>query len=487
MAASPSLATSTVRGLFWTGSAFALQVLTTVAFYRFLPVAQMGDFEWALMMVMFLALLCDLGLGSALVQDRDAGEEHFDAAFWASLVAGAGLTAAVVTSAPWLSRVLAGNAREGFAPILSGLVLLVPFAAVSGVFRARLQRDLRWRVMALAEITASVLHACLAFALLAAGTGIMSAVYSAVAREVALLAGLAAAARWLPTPAFRGAALRRILGFGLNLTGSRCLNYVNSNLASIVIYPLLGSAANGYLRLASRLTLVPLVRVSTIITRVFFPTFTVIQDDEALLRRVYLRSVQALALGYWPVMAGLFVLADEVIALTGPEMVAAVWPLRLLALATMFKAVGMTVGSVFLARGRASWALYWSLFSLAVLAPALYGSVDWGVTGVCAVTAGSSVLFLVLSQDLANRLMNLGFGPFLDILGRPLLVSAAVGLMLWAVQPLLPAQPLAAGAAATAAAALFLAAALRLFAWKEVLAVYRSARGDGAPTATARP
>ena len=474
---SQSLATRTIRGVFWTGSAFSLQIVTTFVFFRFLTLEQMGQFGVSLMVVMFLALLCDLGLGSALVQDRDAGEEHFNAAFWICLVFGLITTCIIILSASAATDLLSPKDPTKFEPVLRGMVLLVPFAAVSGLFRARLQRDLRWRAMAAAEIASSVLHAITAFGLLAAGYGVMSTVHSAVAREAALLVGLAWMARWLPSPRIRLDAVRRILTFGLNLTGSRCLNYVNSNLAKGVLYVALGEAAIAVYDFAYRLTLMPLVRISTVITRVFFPTFSAIGNDDELLRRTYLRSVQAVALAYWPALAALFVLAEPVALFADADMGPAIWPLRLLALATIIKAVGAAVGSVFLAKGRANWALYWSIFSLIILIPALKWGGTHGVVGVCAVIALTAVLFLALSQHLANRLMAIGFGTYLAVLWRPALVTAATGVTVLAVSPWLPTPPLLACAAGGSIAAIAWLAAIRLFAWDSVAEMVRSARG----------
>ena len=433
-----SLATRTVRGLFWTGSAFALQIATTLVFYRLLGAERMGGFEWALLLVMLAALLCDLGLGSALVQDRDAGDEHFDAAFWTCLAFGSATTALVLVLAPNLAAWLSREGSRDFETILSRLVLL---------------------------------------ALLAAGQGVLSVVYGALAREVVLLIGLAVAGRWLPRPTLRLAALRRIAAFGLNLTGSRCLQYLGSNLPRLFIYPLLGEAAMGHFSFAYRLTLLPLVRLSTVITRVFFPTFSAIQENTELLRRAYLRSVSAMALGYWPVLAGLALLAEPVVALTRPDMDAAVWPLRLLALATLVKAAGTGVGSVFLACGRANWALYWALATLAVLVPALYRAVDHGVAGVAAAILLTSLLFLALSQHLANRLLEIGFADYLAVLWRPGLVAASVALALGATSPWWPEAPLAACVAGGLAAALGGLAGVRLFAWDDLREGWRSVRG----------
>lgn len=438
----------------------------------------MGHFEWALVIVMLLALVADLGLGSALVQFREADDRHYSAGFWAALIAGAAITGVVWVSAPWMALVLAPGDPETFARVLSTLVLLIPFAAVSGIFRARLQRELDFRRISLAEGASSALHFIVVVALLNGGFALMSPVLGAVVREAALLAGLVWAAGWHPRPRLEIGSLRQILAFGLNLTGSRCLGYLNSNLARVFIYPLLGEAAMGYFSFAYRLTLTPLTRISTVITRVFFPTFSAMQTDDALLRRFYLRTVQVVGLVYWPTVVGLLVFAPEIVGLAGEEVSPALEPVRILAAATLIKAVGMAVGSVFLAKGRASWALYWSLFSLAVLVPLLYWATEYGVSGMAGVIAATSVLFLVLSQHLANRLIGLTFGEYLRVLVRPTLVSGVTFAVMWNLHPMMPSDPASALLLGGGVGTLVVLVALRLFAWSACRALWRNVIGE---------
>jgi teichuronic acid exporter len=479
----PSLATRAARGVFWTSTPFVLQMLMGVLFYGLLPIDVMGRFEGALIVVMLLALISDLGLGSALIQHREASDAHFSSAFWTSALLGLAITAIVVYTAPEAARLVGGERPEEFARILSVLVLLVPFASVSGLFRARLQRDLRFRAMALAEGISVVAYALTAFALLSFSHFIESVVYSSVVREIALLLALGWTSRWRPRFSFNRAALAEILPFGLHLTGSRCVTYINNNLASLVIFPRLGDAAMGYFRFAHRLTLMPLARISTVVMRVFFPTFSTIQDDDALLRRSYLRTVQTISLFYWPALAAAFVFAADGLALMREllerDMTPALTPISLLIGAAMLKAVGATVGSIFLAKGKANWALYWSLFSLAVLIPALWWGVSMGVSGVAAVIAASSLLFLILSQALTNRLIGLDFSAYLRSLARPALVTVVLYAILATVRPELADDGLVRCLQAAALTLIATGLCLRLFAWGPCLAVWRSLRGQG--------
>ena len=89
--------------------------------------------------------------------------------------------------------------------------------------------------------------------------------------------------------------------------------------------------------------------------------------------------------------------------------------LRLLAAATLLKVASTLVGSIFMAKGKTNWSFYWSLFSMGVLIPALYFyGLPRGVEGVASVIAAAALLFLLLSQYLVNRLIDLPFAAYLS-------------------------------------------------------------------------
>lgn len=495
MSLSQSLGTRAARGILWTGGASALQLVAILVLYTTLPIADMGRFEYALILIMFLALAGSLGLNAALVQRREVDEIHFSSAFWISLGAGLILAVGVYAVAPPLGRLLGGSSPLAFQQALRVLALILPCAAVSGIFRARLQRVLDFAAVARAELVSVGLFGLYVVPLVLwqPGLGVMIPLTGSVLRELGLLAGLWWESRWYPRAHLSLAAVRSLLPFAVNFTGSRLTAYLNSHIASLYIFPLLGSTAQGYYRLAERLTLGPLIRLSTTISHVSLPTFSSIQDDDARLGRGYLRGVQSLVLFLGPVLVFLIVFGAQVLELL--ERLPALSVLRLLALATLFKAMGTMAGSAFMAKGRADWLLRWSLFNLAVLIPALYVSTPQGVAtmdalfggiliparhalaavlgrrlspgieAVAAVVAGTSLLFLVLSQALVNRLISLPLSAYLRALARPAAVVATVLVSCGAARPWLPGTAAAVLVQGAVVAGIAGAMAIRLFAW----------------------
>ncbi len=474
----PSLATRALRGLLWNGGASIIQLGIMLALYVVLDLADLGHFEWALMLVMFLALIGDLGLGSALVQYQEAAEAHFDSAFWTALVWGLLLTAAVYAITPALAPHLGGDDPQTFALVLRTFCLLIPCASVSGLFRARLQRALDFSAVALSELVSVLSFGLAALVLFALRPeiGVLLPVIAAIFRELGLLASLVYSARWRPGLSFDAQALRQILSFALHFTGSRAVTYINTKIAYFFIFVPLGATAQAYYTLAERLTLQPLTRLATTIQRVSFPSFSTVQNDDETLRTGYMRGVQGLMLAMGPVLAGMFVFAPEIEALIGRGPIATI--LRLLAAATFLKVVGTMVGSIFMAKGKASWSFYWSLFSMAVLIPTMYFyGLPRGVEGVALVVAASALFFVLVSQQLANRLIGLPFAVYFLALIRPGWVVASVLATLLLTRPLLPGPPFAILVVGAVLGILTTLAALYLIARDLCLGYWQSLRG----------
>ncbi|MEE3233661.1 MAG: oligosaccharide flippase family protein [Candidatus Latescibacterota bacterium] len=432
------LATRAIRGFLWNGSASLIQLVTFTVIYAVSDLHALGRFEWALSLVLLLAIVGELGLGAALVQLRSIEDLHFTTAFWTNCIWGTCLSLVAYFSSSQLALWFGGEDSEVFENILKLMCLIIPFAAVSSVFRARLQRNLDFAKVALSEVVSSSCFAGVVALMLwqAPKFGVMIPVIASVLREVGLLLCLWYCSRWFPLPSWRWQCLRELLRFALNFTGSRTIAYCNSKIAHAFVFLPLGPSAMAIYSFAERLTLMPLTRLATTLNRVSFPAFSQIQDDDALLRSGYVQAVQSLIITMGSLLSVIFVFAPDILSLV--HMSQAYTVLRILALATFLKVIGTMVGSMFMAKGRADWSFYWSVFSLVTLLPAMYWlGVPRGIEGVAAVIALSSLLFLLISQQLANRLIGLRFWDYLKHISRPILFVSLLLLSLACVRPYL--------------------------------------------------
>ncbi len=479
-----SLATRAVRGAFWTGGGIVVQLVVTLIFFKVLALEDMGYFTWAQRIVLFLPLISALGLNDALVKFQDATEAQFSTSFWACLLLGLGLYAGLVVYAEWLGVWLSAWATDvdgtAFVRVLKPMALIIPAASVSGVIRARLARDLQFRSIAISEIASVVLAAVGGLFLLFFEYGIESAVWNSVLREFVLLISLWLSARWMPHLIFKWTALRQLLGFGLNVTGANLVNYVNNNLDKVYfVFILLGPVANALYTFAYQYTMMPLTRAGQILTRVCFPAFAKVQDDDAVLGRAYLRTVGMIALGAWPILASAFVFAPEFLwVIKGKEMASVLQVLQLLIIAGMLKSVGTVVGSVFLAKGKAHWSFRWTVINLIVFVPALFYGVQYGLDGIAVVIAILSFLAMIVTQFLVNKLIALSWTDYLSALTRPALIACLLGGVLWFLKPLMGHDPLLVLVVGGVVGGGLYGLGIRFLAWSLVMRFWRDFRGQ---------
>ena len=466
-----------IRGAVWTGGALVIQMAVTLVFFKLLPLSAMGQLDFALRVVMLTSLISSLGMNEALVQFPDAEESHFSTAFWMCLLLGCVLSALIVFAAPYIGRL--SEDPDGFRAVLMPMILFIPFASVSGVFRAKLAKDLRFRAVAMADLVSAILGALVGIVCLLLSYGIWSAVWNAVAREALLMIGLWWVSKWGPRFGFQWVSLRQLLRFGLNVTGANAVNYFANNLDKLIVFPVLGDRAQGLYSFAYRFTMMPLSRAAQVLTKVSFPTFSRVQHDAAALRRAYLRTVGVIALGAWPFLAGGFVFAPEFLLLVkGETMMEGLMPLRLLIFAGMFKAVGTIVGSIFLAKGKADWSFQWSLVSLFVFSFSLLFAVHYGLTGVAAVISLIAFLALLVTQFLVNRLIALPVLDFLKALVRPAVITGVLAGLMWVIKPMISFGPLLTlGLGSGIGFALYLIG-VRCLAWPMVTRFWRDFRGQ---------
>jgi PST family polysaccharide transporter len=426
-------------GVLWTASSHAarqiVQLGVTVVLARALAPDDFGLIGMAAVALAFVAPLNEMGMGAALVQRKDLTPSHAGSVFWFQIGLTLGAAGLFVLAAPLLAGFFG---REDLAPLLRVMCWTLPLGAVAAAPQALLLRGLRFGHVAFVETFALGASGAIAVVLALAGWG----VWSLAAQSVAA-AGITAALM-LPLSGFNplssaarpaAARLKELARFSAPLTGYQILNFFSRNLDDVLIGRFLGAQALGYYGMAYRIMMFPLQKVSGIVGRVSFPTFASMGDDIARIRAVYLKSVQYIALITFPLMAAVMVTAPELTRVAfGPQWGPVAPLVRVLAIAGMTGAVGTTVGSLFLARGRSGLMLRWEMAASCVYILAIVIGMRWGLMGVAVAYTTASLTLWPLSHLVANRLIDLRMGKFLRALAPAAGVGAGLALALSALR-----------------------------------------------------
>lgn len=395
-------------GVKWTALS---AIITTVL--QFLQLAVLArilspvDFGLMAMLMIVLGLaqaFADMGISNAIIHRQDTTREQLSSLYWLNIAAGIFVSLVVVASTP----LIVGLFNE---PRLEELVFWAALGflmiSVGQQFQILLQKELRFKELALIESLSAFVGALVAILSAMAGHGVLSLIWgylvNAALRSVMLL--FTGWRCWRPELHFNKLDLKGYIGFGLYQMGERSINYFGSRIDQLLLGTLLGAQALGYYNMAFNLVIQPMSRISPILMRVAFPLFATVQDDVSLLRRGYLMVMRVLAMINFPILLGLAAIAPVFVPnVLGESWLPSVILVQLLAIVALLRSTGNPVGALLLARGRADLGFKWNLVILIIQIPGIYvGALLGGAVGIAIALITLQIVFSIFNYTILLR------------------------------------------------------------------------------------
>lgn len=342
------------RSVSWLGAAqlvgFVLQFTTSVVFARFLSPHDMGIYAIAVALVGFLSIIQQLSLPALIVREENLTEDFLRTAFtlngaltvvFALLIVAAGLLGGSSLGDPGVRDVL-------FVLAISPLLGTLSFLPM-----AQMEREGRFKTLAIISTAAVVTHAVVGIALVATGGGYISIAYAQLAYGIVYTAAAIVAGRHHARyrPGFR--AWRRIFAFSFQMLAVSGVHQAGSRLTELILGRMLGLSALGLFNRANGLNALVWQNLAGIVSRVLLVDFSEMHRSQRSLRGRYLQTLAVMTAVLWPAFAGLAVIARPFIAMVyGPAWLPAVAPLAFLALSSIILTSATMTWELFTATGR---------------------------------------------------------------------------------------------------------------------------------------
>jgi len=417
---------SLVHGLAWTGSArWATQVFAwvgTLIVARTLTPADFGLVTMAQVYLGLIMVVSEFGIGSAVITLRELSDDQLSQLNTTSLFLGAaGFLATAVAADPL--------ARFFRAPLLPPVLIATATGFVVASFgvvpAAMLQRQLRFRSLALIDLVRGTLipAATVLFALagLRYWSLVLGGLTSSVVGTLLTLRLRRLGFRWP-----RHSSLRPALQFSWHVLVGRLSWYVYSNADFAVAGRTLGQVALGAYTLAWTLATAAAEKVTNVVSGVAPAFLSALQTDATALRRYCLDITEGVALVTIPLTVGMALVADQFVALAlGAKWEAAVGPLRLLAVYTAVRSITPVLPHVLTATRNTRFLMWTSLLAAGVLPTAFYIGSRWGTVGIAAAWMVAHPLVMAPLFWKAFRRLDLSPSRYLHAL-RPALEGAAL-------------------------------------------------------------
>jgi polysaccharide transporter, PST family len=391
------------------------QFVSMVILARLLTPADFGVFAMATPFVWILMTFGDLGLASAVLQQRDLNEGQASAVFRINLLAGFAFGGLFLLSSPLLGSFYGDPQVTQVAAALS---LIFVFSGFTAVQQALLRRALLFDALLRAQIAASMVSSVAAVTLALEGAGYWALTIRALTDPLIYTIVVWISAGWLPTRPQWDDTTRFLLRYGRYTIGSSLIYSVGRQANNVLIGWRYGSAELGPYALAYRLFFLPVQQISWPLGHVMVPALSRLRDDPDRLKRWYLKLLRLVTFVSFPPLFSLAICADDVVyVVAGPQWGQAADILRLLGPVGALQVGYATTDWLLRSEGQPDRFFRWTTIDTAACLLGCILGLPWGAIGVAAGLATANVLLFLPSFVYAAR-------------GKTIRLTDALGAML---------------------------------------------------------
>lgn len=259
-----------------------------------------------------LQVFVDSGLGTALIQKKDADDLDFSSVFFFNMVMCIVLYIGMFIAAPYIATFYND---EGLTPIIRFISLTIIISGVKGIQQAYVSRNMLFKRFFFSTIGGTLISAVVGIYLAYAGCGVWALAVQQISNALVDTLILWLTVRWRPKMMFSWTRLKSLLKFGWKLLVSALLDTVYSNLRNLIIGKKYTSADLAYFDQGDKLPKAIATNINVSIDSVLLPTMSKVQDRTEAVRTLTRRAIRISVYIVAPLMIGFACCADSLVRL----------------------------------------------------------------------------------------------------------------------------------------------------------------------------
>jgi polysaccharide transporter, PST family len=275
------------------GCRFLLKFAAQILIARLLLPADYGLVAMVAPILALTYLFGELGLGQAVILQRDVTPAEASTLFWFCLLLNLVLAAGLALLSPaiaWLYH------EPRTIPVTLALAALLPVAGLAGQPAALLNRDMRFAALAILDVVPPAVSLAAGFAAAWSGWGYWSLVSAAAAETAATVVLAWSLSDWRPVRPVYDPRIRRLIRVGGHITAYNLAGYATTSFDNILLGAVQGSVPLGLYDRGYRLAVQPVTQLMTPIGRIAVPLLTRLRHDERRYKRAYLDMLRLMML-----------------------------------------------------------------------------------------------------------------------------------------------------------------------------------------------
>ena len=329
--------------------------IVSIVLARILAPEDYGTIALVTVFTAILQVFVDSGLGTALIQKKDADDLDFSSVFYFNFVICLILYAGMFAAAPYIA-IFYKDAT--LTPVIRVLSLTIVISGVKGIQQAYVSRNMLFKRFFFSTIGGTILSAFLGIGLAYTGFGVWALVAQQLSNTAIDTLILWITVKWRPKKKFSWKRLKDLLAFGWKLLVSSLLDTAYNNLRNLIIGKMYSSSDLAFYNQGDKFPKVIVTNINTSIDSVLLPTMSNVQDDRDRVKQMTRRAIKTSTYVMAPLMMGLAFCAEPIVKIVLTDKWLPCVPfLRVFCITYMFWPVHTANLNAINAMGRSDWFL----------------------------------------------------------------------------------------------------------------------------------
>lgn len=259
-----------------------------------------------------LGVFVDSGMGSALIQKKDADDLDFSSVFYTNFVFCIVLYLLMFVSAPFIASFYG---REELTQLIRVLSISLIIGGIKNVQQAYVSRNMLFKRFFFATLGGTIVAAVIGIVMAYMGFGVWALVVQSLVNQAIDTAILWIIVKWKPKLIYSFSRIKILYSYGGKLLLASLINVIYLDLRQLIIGKIYSTEDLAFYNRGASFPKLFVTNINTALASILFPVMSKKQDDLGAIKSIVRRSILLSTYVLLPIMVGLAVCATPFIRL----------------------------------------------------------------------------------------------------------------------------------------------------------------------------
>ena len=410
----------------------AVQFIVSIVLARLLMPEVYGTIALITVITTILNVFVDSGMGTALIQKKDADSVDFSTVFYFNMFVCIILYVGLFICSPWIAYFYKDAT---LTPVIRVLGLTIVISGVKNIQQAYVSKTMQFKRFFFSTLGGTIGAAIIGIWMAYKGFGVWALVAQQIFNAMVDTLILWITVKWRPKKEFSFERLKGLFSYGWKLLASSLLDTVYNNIRQLIIGRMYTPSDLAFYNRGKQFPDLIITNINTSIDSVLLPTMSREQENKERVKIMTRRAIKTSTYIMAPLMMGLAFCAIPVIRLILTEKWLSCVPfMQIFCITSMFYPVHTANLNAIKAMGRSDAYLKLEIIKKVIGMALLLSTMWFGVMAMAYSLLVSSVLSQIINSWPNRKLLNYGYLEQLKDILPGIILAVVMGICVYPVQ-----------------------------------------------------